>query len=235
MSTLSILHSLLIEHLGDIRGHDNQRSTSVDSSTGVLEIELLLAETDLLKLDLPVSLPPDGDILELTAVGGIVDTTKDGLTSVGLARPETEGEDRLVKQVLSEHVVEWRDDVVDRDSIVGETQDTVKLAKGESESGLLGRLGKVLVLDRKITDGDGVLRDEALERSRAVSDGKVGSVGFVGGRLGRVVFGVKLYLSCSPNIESPREVQLTKQAIEVHLTDGTQRLDDPVSRTTLNS
>ena len=28
---------------------------------------------------------------------------------------------------------------------------------------------------------------------------------------------------------------LTKQAIEVHSVEGTQRLDDPVSRTTLNS
>lgn len=82
--------------------------------------------------------------------------------------------------------------MVDRDGVVGETEDTVKLAKGKRESGLLGGLGKVLVLDGEIADNDGVLRDKALERAGAVSDGKLGAVGLVRGRGGRVVLGVQL-------------------------------------------
>ena len=69
--------------------------------------------------------------------------------------------------------------MVDRDSVVGQAEDTVKLAKGKGKSGLLGGLGKVLVLDAQVTDGDSVLGNKALERSRAVTDGKVGAVGFV--------------------------------------------------------
>jgi len=67
--------------------------------------------------------------------------------------------------------------VVHRDGVVRETEDTVKLAKGKGESGLFGRLGKVLVLDGEVADDDRVLRDKALERAGAVSDGKIGTVG----------------------------------------------------------
>ena len=55
--------------------------------------------------------------------------------------------------------------MVDRDGIVSQSEDTVKLAEREREPGLLGRLGKVLILDDKITDGDSVPGNEALKRA----------------------------------------------------------------------
>lgn len=195
------MNLLLVEHLSDIGWHDDKRRSSVNSGTGVLEFELLLAKADRFKLKLPVSLSSDWVVVELASVGRLVDTTESGLSSILLGRSESETKDGLIEELLVEHVVEWRDNVVDRDGIVGETKDTVELTKGKSESWLFGCLGKVLVFDGKITDDDSVLRDKALERSRSVSNGKVSSVGLVGGRSGRVVLGVKLLLALKRGVD----------------------------------
>lgn len=82
--------------------------------------------------------------------------------------------------------------MVDRDSVVSETENTIEFTKGKCESGLLGSLGKVLVLDAQVTDSDGVLRNESLKGARSVLDGELGTVSLVGRRLGGVVLGVKL-------------------------------------------
>jgi hypothetical protein len=88
--------------------------------------------------------------------------------------------------------------VVNRDSVITETEDTVKLAKGESESGLLGSLGELLLLDSKVTNDDSVRGDETLERTGSVVDGELCSVGLVGRRGGRIVLGVELKSQTSP-------------------------------------
>jgi hypothetical protein len=110
---------LLVEHLGDISGHDDQRSSGIDSSSSVLQLELLLSETNLLQLDLPVSLSPDGNVLDLASVGILVNTTKDGLSSILFAGSESEREYGLIEQLLVKHVVEGGYNVVDRDGVVG--------------------------------------------------------------------------------------------------------------------
>jgi hypothetical protein len=109
---------LLVEHLGNVGGHDDQRRSGVDGRAGALQLELLVAKANLLKLDLPVTLTADGHILDLASVGRLVDTAKDGVASVLLGRAEAEGEDGLVEETLVEHVVEGGHDVVDRDGVV---------------------------------------------------------------------------------------------------------------------
>ena len=64
----------------------------------VLELEDLIAELDLLQLDLPVSLPPDGNVLDFALEGRIVNATEESLASIFLGVTDTEGEDRLVKE-----------------------------------------------------------------------------------------------------------------------------------------
>lgn len=187
--------SLFVQHLGDIRGHNNQRRSSVNSSTSVLELELFVSKSNRLKLNLPVSLPPDGNVLQLASVCALINSAEDSFASILLRATETEREDGLIEQVLREHVVEGRDNVVDRDGVVTETEDTVKLAESESKSGLFGRLGKVLVLDCNVADGHGIARDKALERAGTVSDGKLCAVRLVGGRGGGVKLGVELKVS----------------------------------------
>lgn len=166
--------SLLVQHLGNVRrGHDQARS-SVNGGTRVLELELFVAKRNSLELDLPVALAPDGHVLDLASVRRVVDTAKHGLASILFRGAETEGEDGLVDQLLVDHIVERRDNVVDtavssiandnsRDGVVAETEDTVKFAKRKGKSGLLGSLCKVLVFDGEVADRDDVTRDEALE------------------------------------------------------------------------
>lgn len=173
--------SLLVEHLGNVGGHDNEGSSSVNRCARVLKLELLLTKADLLELDLPVALSAEGNVLELAVKGSLVKPAEGDITAVLLRAAEAEAKNRLIEQLLREHVVEWRDDVVHRDGVVRETEDAVKFAKGKGESGFLDSLGKVLVLDREITNRHGVLRDITRKRAGTVADLKGGPVGLVRG------------------------------------------------------
>ena len=93
---------------------------------------------------------------------------------------------------MCKHVVEWRDDVVDRDGVISHAKDTVKFPESEGETGLLRGFGKFLLLDREVADADGVLRDESLKRARAVTNGELRAVRLVCGRSARVVLRVEL-------------------------------------------
>jgi hypothetical protein len=64
------------------------------------------------------------------------------------------------------------------------TEDTVEFTESKSKSGLFGGLSEILVLDNNITDSDSVPRDEPLNSTTSVPDGKVSPVGLVGRRSG---------------------------------------------------
>jgi len=124
----------------------------------------------------------------------LVDTTKRGLGRITLLVGVTqiEAEDRLVEQLLVDHVVEGRDDPVDGDGVVGQTQDAIEAAKRKGQARLAGRLSEVLVLDLQIADANDVVGDEATQAARAVADAELGTVLLVGGRLGRIVLVVEV-------------------------------------------
>ena len=105
-------------------------------------------------------------------------------------------------------MVEWRDDVANRNGVVSETENTIESgsyaskrgcrsqegwlpAESESETWLLGSLGEVHLLHREITHGEDVVRDEAFHRTRAIADFNTSSVGLVGGRGTGIVFRVE--------------------------------------------
>lgn len=110
---------------------EGEGRTSVDGSARGLELESLLAEHDLLNCDLPVSLPPEGNVLDLALVVGRVDSSEgcDTLLRVG---SEPEGEDGGVEEALLDHVVEGGDDVLDGDVVVGESEDSVCISPSSS-------------------------------------------------------------------------------------------------------
>jgi hypothetical protein len=102
----------------------SRRLTSVDGSASGLELEDLLAEHDLLNSDLPVSLPPHGNVLNLALVVGGVDSSEGRDTLLGVGS-EPEGKDGGVEEALLDHVVEGGDDVLDSDVVVTESEDSV--------------------------------------------------------------------------------------------------------------
>ena len=124
----------------------------------------------------------------------LIDAAKDSLgrsfvSTSGVA--QVEGKHGLVNQALVDQAVEGWDDLVDRDGIVSETQDTVEPAEGESKTGLLSSLSEELVLDLEITNGYGILGDEPAQAARAVLDRKGGAVLGEGGRRRGLVLGVQ--------------------------------------------
>ena len=76
---------------------------------------------------------------------------------------EVEGELWSVQQALAYGVVDWGNNLVDGDGVVGQAQDTVELAEGERQARLAGGLGEVLLGDDQIAEGEQVLGDKALE------------------------------------------------------------------------
>ena len=99
-------------------------------------------------------------------------STPPKLRSLRLARlvSQVEGEYWLVQQLMVDHVVEWRDRLVDGDGIVTKTENTIKSAKGKCEAWLFSCLSKVLVLGFRVTNCDGVLRLVAFLTSRTVGN-----------------------------------------------------------------
>ena len=185
---------LLVQQLSKSAWEGDERSAGVKDGTHVVELGTLLAEGDGVKVNLPVSLTSKGELGELASVVVLVDATEDGLglslLVVGVA--EVEGEDRLVEQVLGNHLVERRGDLVDTDGIITQTEDTVESAKSESKTGLLGGFTEELVLDLDVTNLDSVLGDVTLNGTRAVSNSKVGAVLLVCRRAAVVVLVVEV-------------------------------------------
>lgn len=100
------------------------RRTSVDSSSSVLQLQLLISKLNLLQLNLPVSLPPNRYVVDLTRVMTRVKTTERRL-ALFRVRAKPESKDGVVEEVLVDHLVEGGDDAGDGDGVVGETEDTV--------------------------------------------------------------------------------------------------------------
>ena len=113
--------SLLVQQLGDIAGHDDQTGTRIDGRAGTLQLERLVAKRDLFELDLPVSLSPERDVIQLALERVLVDPSKDALAAVLFGRTEPEGEDGFVQQFLIDHVVKGGRDLVDGEVIIGQS------------------------------------------------------------------------------------------------------------------
>lgn len=130
----------------------------------------MVAKSDSVELDLPVSLAPQWDVGNVARVVGFVETTECNFRSIlalgGVA--EVKCKDWLVQKLLIKHAVERRWDSVDADSVISESQDAIKSAKGKGKTRLGSGFSEKLVLDCQITNGDGVLRNVTTERTRAV-------------------------------------------------------------------
>lgn len=100
--------------------------TSVNGSTGVLELEFIVTELNLLQFHLPVRLPPDRDVLDLATVRGLIDPSEDGFTAILFRATETEGEHGRVDELLVHHVVEGRGDVVHSNGVIAQAEDTIE-------------------------------------------------------------------------------------------------------------
>ncbi len=182
--------NLGVEELGKVGGKSVQGRAGIQDDTSVLELSNLVAESNGVKVDLPVSLAAERNVLNLARVVILVNTAKNGLAALILLT-KVKGKDSLVNELLVDHLVEGRDHLVDGDGVIAKTQNTVEATESKSQARLVSGLGKVGVLDLEVTNGDNVVGDEASQAARAVVDLKIAAVLLVSGRRGRVICGVK--------------------------------------------
>lgn len=72
--------------------------------------------------------------------------------------------------------------MVDSNGVIGQAEDTVKLAEGESKTRLLCSLREVDAGNGEVANPESVLGDEALHGARSILDREVGAIGLVGRR-----------------------------------------------------
>ena len=170
-----------------------QGPTSVNGSAGVLELKLVVTQRHLLELDFPIGLPADRDVVDLASIRTVINAAEDGLAAVFFRGAEAERKHRRIDELLGNHLVEGRDNMVDGDGVVRETKNAIEpgvralvrecvkplrhlLAERKGKARLLRRLSEVLRLDGDITDPQRVLRHEALHGARAVLDGELRAI-----------------------------------------------------------
>lgn len=195
LSVVALLGThFLVQKLGEGGRESNERGTGVEDDTSVVELGGVLAEGDGVEIDFPVRLAAERDLGHRTGVVILVNTAEggDGLITVLVGVAKVEAKDRLIEEVLLQHAVEGRGDLVDGDGVVAETKDTIEATEGKGQAGLTSSLSEELVLDLEVANGDGVLGDETAQATRAIADGELGTVLRIGARRGRVVLAVKV-------------------------------------------
>lgn len=182
------------QKLGKSRGQSDQGGTGVENDTSVVQLSNLVAKGNGIEVNLPVGLAAERNLGQLASVVALVDTTEGSLGVVTLlvGVAQVEAEDRLVKQTLVQQIVEGRGDLVDGDGVIAQTQDAIETTKGKGQTGLAGGLREELVLDLQVTDRNDILRYEATQASRSVTDAELGAVLLVSRRGRRVVLGVEV-------------------------------------------
>ena len=112
-------------------------------------IAIYISELDPVHGELPVSLPGDRDIGEVSGVVLGVAATEDDLPSIlrGWVPVEVEAEQGVLHQALADHVVEGRHHAVHCNVGVAHAEDSVKLGRHEGHARLGQSLGEGLVLD----------------------------------------------------------------------------------------
>ena len=173
LSVVALLGTnLLIEKLSEGGWESNEGGSSVKNDTSVVELSSRVTKRNSIEVNLPIGLASQWDLGQLSSEVILVDTTEDSfrLITLIIGVTKVEGENRLVQETLVDHTIERRNDLVDGDGIISETQNTVESAEGESKTGFLGSFSEDLVLDLEIANSHMVLGDKSAKASRAISD-----------------------------------------------------------------
>jgi hypothetical protein len=156
----AILTNFTVEQLRKGGRKSNQRRSSVEDGSSVVQIGALSAKADRVEVDLPVSLAAEGNLDHLARIVRLVNTTE-GRHRLLLCVAKVESKHFIIKETLIDHVVEGRRDVVDGDGIVTEAEDTIEPAESEGKTRLRCGFTKQLILDLQVTDAESILGDES--------------------------------------------------------------------------
>jgi len=200
-------------------GADDEGSSGVADGLaffGLAPVEAGSSEGEVVDFELPVGFGSEGGIHGRSGESGSINGAKSQFSSGGgsgiLRQPERE--DGLGYEALADQIVPDGSNVVNRDGVITESEDSVEFGDNKGESGFSGGFSEVLVLDLKASDGDGVLADEASQRSSSVLDRERSSVGHIGRRGFAVVFLVELASKISDGASLGRNPQVRGSSVE---------------------
>jgi len=141
----------LVQGVDFLGGADDERSSGIADSLASVgaPVEIVSSECEAIDLELPVSFGGEGGISGSSSESGGIDGTKGQFTSGGgggiLRQPESE--DGLINETLAEQIVPNRSNVVDRDRVISESEDSVEFGDNEGESRFCGGFSEVLILN----------------------------------------------------------------------------------------
>lgn len=183
-----------LQQLSESGRKSDEGRASVEDDTSVVKFSGRITECDGVKINLPVGLAAEGNLGHLAGVMALVDSAKgnDGVITLLVGITQVESKDGLIQQVLVQHLVERRNNLVDGDGIITQTQNTVKATESKGKTRLARGLGKVLPLDLQVSNLHVILGNKSAETARAVSDGEFGSIALVCGRRRRIVLAVEV-------------------------------------------
>ena len=147
-----------------------------------------------------------------------------------------------MNQSLFNHFVEWRSDLVDGDAWVRHTENTIEFGSDERNARLPDSFAERLAVDLNASNVQRVDRLDTAQLSCSISDGEFLSVSNVRRRRATVVLVVEFYfymntsivMSEQSNSDHQTQVYVLHATFPLaQLTEGTHRLEDPVSKMTV--
>jgi hypothetical protein len=168
--------------LGSRTSYEACSSISNSSATsGSAEAEGGGADGDVVDGELPVGLAGEFGEGWGSGVFGRIASSQQQLASISAVRVSVkpEREDRLGNQVLSNDVVPGRNDIVHRDGLEGQTQNSVELSCNERDAWKTSGLSEHLLGDGEAAELERVLAEEPRHGAAAVGDVELLSVGHV--------------------------------------------------------
>jgi hypothetical protein len=132
------------------------------TSTNRVKSNSLSAKLDIFQFNFPITLASNGSVVDVAGEMGIINTTKDKLSTVRLITTfisigKVERENRLLNEVSVDHVVERRDNALNADAIESQSENTVKFAESKSETWFFSRFSEILVFDADVSNCQYVL------------------------------------------------------------------------------
>lgn len=150
-----------------------------------------MTEGETIETNFPVSTSSDGEPSDFTGIMSLIVSTENSLsTIIGVLVRITEIERKyfvvnqllltqmpnIGRNLLVDEFIEGRSDVVDRDSIVSHSEDTIESAKGERKTRLLCGFSEELILDLHSSEVQGIGADESRKTATTISNLEIGAI-----------------------------------------------------------
>lgn len=201
--------NLGVDFSNSLGGTGDEGSSSIGDDLAV-GADLIGTNREGSQVEGPVGLVGQRSPRDGTSVLGRVNTSESELSD--LITTHVEGEDGLLNEALSDHVIEQGSDLINRDALESHTDQTVELGSDESHTGLSSDLSEDLLGNGRSSDSDGILGQETSSSSRSILNREGTTILDVGARLLVVILGVEVAANLINGAEGARDLLRVKSS-----------------------